>query len=70
VPFELLKSIGKTAKSSVPVLSAGLLYFVLSTLLAALGFSHFWPIAWVVWCAHAGLVHGVVRRLYFASRES
>ena len=68
MPFELLKSIGKTAKSSVPVLSAGPLYFLLSTLLAALGFSHFWPIAWAVCSAHAGSVHGVVRRLHFGSR--
>jgi hypothetical protein len=44
-PFELFKNIGKTSKSSVPVLSEGLLYSLLSTLLAALGFSHFWPIA-------------------------
>jgi hypothetical protein len=32
--FELSRNIGKTLKSSVPVLSAGPLYFLLSTLLA------------------------------------
>ena len=32
------QNIGKTSKSSVPVLSAGPLYFLLSPLLAALGF--------------------------------
>jgi hypothetical protein len=37
-PLELFKNTGKTSKSSVPVLSAGPLYFLLSTLLAALGF--------------------------------
>jgi hypothetical protein len=26
------------------------------------GFSRFWPIASEFWCAHAGSVHGVVRR--------
>jgi hypothetical protein len=31
-------------------------------------FSHFWPIAWEFCSAHAGSVHGVVRRLHFASR--
>ncbi len=35
VPLELLKNTGKTPKSSVPVLSAGPLYFQFSTLLAA-----------------------------------
>jgi len=79
-PFELPKIIGKTAESSVPVLSVGLLYSLLSTLLAALGFSRFWPIAWEFWCAHAGWVHDGVRRCisrrapkiesFFESRES
>jgi hypothetical protein len=49
LPFELSKNTGKTHKSSVPVLSAGPLYFLLSTLLttllAAQGFLHIWPIA-------------------------
>ncbi len=67
-PLELRKNIGKKSKSSVPVLSAGPLYFLLSTLLAALGFSHFWPVPLEFCSAHAGSVHGVVRRLYFASR--
>jgi hypothetical protein len=52
-PLELFKNTGKTPKSSVPVLSAGPLYFLLSTLLAAVGFSHFWPFAWEFWSAHA-----------------
>jgi hypothetical protein len=34
-PLELIKNIEKTSKSWVPVLSAGPLYFLLSTLLAA-----------------------------------
>ena len=59
-------------KNSVPVLSAGPLYFLLSTLLATLlavqVFSHFWPIAWEFCSDHAGSVHGVVWRLHFASR--
>ena len=64
----MIKNIGETSKSSVPALSAGPLYSLLSTLLTALGFSHFWPIALAFCSAHAGSVHGVVRRLYFASR--
>ena len=43
-PLELFKNTGKTPKSSVPVLSEGPLCFLLSTVLAALGFSHFWPV--------------------------
>ena len=38
LPFEPFKIMGKTSKSSVPVLSAGPLYSLLSTLLAAWGF--------------------------------
>ena len=52
------QNVGKTSKSSVPVLSARPLYSLLSTLLAALGFSHFWPIALEFCSAHAGSVHG------------
>ena len=37
--------------------------------LGCLGFSHFWPIALEFCSAHAGSVHGVVWRLYFASRN-
>jgi hypothetical protein len=68
--FELFKIIGKTSKSSVPILSAANQRF-------SQGFSHFWPIALEFCSAHAGLVHGacgvafvhgVVRRLHFASR--
>jgi hypothetical protein len=46
---------------SNPVLSAAKPWF-------SQGFSHFWPIALEFCSAHAGSVHGVVRRLYFASR--
>jgi hypothetical protein len=60
-PLELFKTIGKTPESSVPVLSAAKPWF-------SQGFSHFWPIALEFCSAHAGSVHGVVRRLYFASR--
>jgi hypothetical protein len=55
------KNIGKTSKSSVPVLSAVKPWF-------SHGFSRFRPIALEFWCAHAGSVHGVVWRLHFASR--
>ena len=53
LPFEPFRIMGKTSKSSVPVLSEGPLYFLLSTLLAALGFSHIWPIALEFCSAHA-----------------
>ena len=43
-PLELFKNTGKIPKISVPVLSEGPLCFLLSTVLAALGFSHFWPV--------------------------
>ena len=68
MPFELFKNIGETSISSVPVLSVGPLYFLLSTLLAALGFSHFGEVPLEFCCAHAGSVRSVVRRLHFASR--
>ena len=41
VPLELLKNAGKTPKSSVPVLSAGPLYFQLSTFSVFPGFFAF-----------------------------
>jgi hypothetical protein len=44
VPFELFKNIGKTPKSSVPVLSAAKLWF-------SQGFSHIGPIA-LAFCAY------------------
>ena len=80
MPFELFKNIGKTLISSVPVLSVGPLYFLLSTLLAALGFSHFGEVPLEFCSAHAGSVHGRMRRCisrralkyesFFESRES
>jgi len=70
VPLELFQEHWEDTQKfgSCPLLSAGPLYFLLSTLLAALVFSYFLPIALAVCSAHAGSVHGVVRRLHFASR--
>ena len=63
--------VGKAIKSSVPVLSAGPLYFQLSTLLttllAALGFSYIWPIALEFCSAHATRCMAPAA-LFFASR--
>jgi len=59
--FELFKNTRKTPKSSNPVLSAAKPWF-------SQGFLHIGPIALAVCSAHAGSVHGVVRRLHFASR--
>ena len=63
VLFELQKNTGKTYKSSVPVLSAGQLYFQLSTLLAVQGFSQFWPIALAFLHVHARACLHMLRRL-------
>ena len=73
LPFELFKNIGKTPKSSVPVLSAQKPWF-------SQGFSRFWPVPLAVCSAHAGSVHGGSRRCisrraaqiesFFESRES
>jgi hypothetical protein len=73
LPFEPFKTMGKTLKSSVPVLSAAKPWF-------SQGFSHFWPIALAFCSAHAGTVYGGSRRCisrrapqiesFFESRES
>jgi hypothetical protein len=66
-PFELSKNIGKTSKSrflSSPQ-DCSTLYFPLSWLL--LRFSHFWPIALEFCSAHAGSVHGGMRRCFSLS---
>ncbi|MCE2815181.1 MAG: hypothetical protein LW850_32780, partial [Planctomycetaceae bacterium] len=55
VPFELFKIIGKTAKSSVPVLSAKKPWF-------PQGFSHFWPITLAFLPIHACPCLQVLRR--------
>jgi hypothetical protein len=55
-PFELFKNIGKTSKSSVPVLSAQKPWF-------SQGFSHFWPIALAFLPIHACPCLQVLRRL-------
>jgi len=60
VPFELIKNIGKTSKSSVPVLSAAKPWF-------SQGFSHIWPIALEFCSAHAGRCMAPAA-LHFASR--
>jgi len=56
VPFELFKNIGKTSKSSVPVLSAAKPWF-------SQGFSHFWPIALAFLHVHACACLHMLRRL-------
>jgi hypothetical protein len=56
VPLELIKNIGKTSKSSVPVLSAQKPWF-------SQGFSHFWPIALAFLPIHACPCLQVLRRL-------
>jgi hypothetical protein len=56
VPLERIKNIGKTPKSSVPVLSAQKPWF-------SQGFSHFWPIALVFLPIHACPCLQVLRRL-------
>jgi len=55
-PFELFKNIGKTAKSSVPVLSAAKPWF-------SQRFSHIWPIALAFLHVHARACLQVLRRL-------
>jgi hypothetical protein len=55
-PFELFEKVGKTSKSSVPVLSAQKPWF-------SQGFSHFWPIALAFLPIHACPCLQVLRRL-------
>ena len=54
--FELSKNIGKTLKSSVPVLSAAKPWF-------SQGFSHIWPIALAFLHVHARACLHMLRRL-------
>jgi hypothetical protein len=56
------QKVGKTPESSVPVLSISFLKPVLQNQRFSQRFSGFRPIALELWCAHAGSVHGVVRR--------
>jgi hypothetical protein len=60
LPFEPFKTMGKTLKSSVPVLSAAKPWF-------SQGFSHIWPIALEFCSAHATRCMAPAA-LYFASR--
>jgi hypothetical protein len=54
--FELSRNIGKTSKSSSPVLSAAKPWF-------SQGFSHFWPIALAFLHVHARACLHMLRRL-------
>ena len=66
LPFEPFKTMGKTLKSSVPVLSAGRLYFLLSWLLWVFRIS-----GQLLWSSVAPMQLGAWRiaALYFASRS-
>jgi hypothetical protein len=57
------QKVGKTPKSSVPVLSVSFLKPVLQNQRFSQGFSHFWPIALAFLHVHASACLQVLRRL-------